>query len=154
MIYQDHEKPRASRIELWFDTVTEISIGVLPLVLVILGIGMMSFSPRRGSTPLFNSQIEARQYFKRIGIEYSAEVPIVLTSNSCPSCQSFQASLQELGIPFLTANIDASPGAASLFGTAQAQAGAGNLPQVILGDQLVNPAPYSVKLAVRRARER
>jgi glutaredoxin len=152
MIYHDYEKPHASKIELWFDTIMEISIGVLPLVLVVLGIGMMSFSPRRGATPLFSTQNEAREYYKGIGIEYSSEVPIVLTSNSCPSCQSFQASLQDLGIPFSIANIDANPGAASLFATAQAQAGARNLPQVVLGDHLINPAPYSVKLAVRRAK--
>lgn len=151
MIHHDHEKPHTSKLELWFDTAMEVSIGILPLALVVMGIGMMSFSPRQDSKPLFANQSEAQAYYKGIGMEYSPEVPVVLTSNSCPSCDTLQASLRDLGLPFSAGNIDTNPGAASLYAVTQAHGAPTGLPQVILGDRLVNPAPYSIKVAVRKA---
>lgn len=49
----DEPKPTSPRFVHIFDTVMEIAVSTLPLVLVVLGIGMMSFSPRRSTTPSF-----------------------------------------------------------------------------------------------------
>ncbi|MEY4669889.1 MAG: Glutaredoxin [Pseudomonadota bacterium] len=133
-----------------FETLMEISVSTLPLVLVVLGIGMMSFSPRRSSVPLFRSSEEAQQFYAHNGIQFSYDKPIVLVSSSCPSCSTFTGTLKELGIPFEEQNIEVNQGAAALHAQARKISGSQGLPQIVIGDQLVNPAPHSVKIALRR----
>ena len=134
----------------WFESIMEITIGILPLMLVVLGIGMMSFTPRRSSIPLFRSQEEALVFYQENGLTLSYEQPIVLIASSCKPCKTFTSSLKELGIPFVEHNIENNQAATALRNLAENVSGSNLLPQVVLGDQLVNPAPYSVKVALRR----
>jgi glutaredoxin len=133
-----------------FDTIMEIAVSTLPLLLVVLGIGMMSFSPRRSAVPLFRSHDEAQQFYVQNGLQFSFDTPIVLVASKCPTCSTLTGSLKELGIPFVEQNIDAHQGAAALRVQAEKVSGSTALPQVVLGDHLINPAPYSVKIALRR----
>ena len=146
------EEPKAKRARLAhiFDTIMEISVSTLPLVLVVLGIGMMSFSPRKSSVPLFRSAQEAQQFYAQNGMQFSYAKPIILVASTCPSCATLTGNLKELGIPFEEQNIDANLGAAALHVQAEKISGSHGLPQVVIGDQLVNPAPHSVKIALRR----
>jgi glutaredoxin len=146
----DDSKSTSPRFVHIFDTVMEIAVSTLPLILVVLGIGMMSFSPRRSAVPLFRSNDEAQQFFVQNGIQFSPDTPIVLVASKCPSCSTLTGSLRDLGIPFVEHNIDASQGAAALRVQAEKISGSTALPQVVLGDHLINPAPYSVKIALRR----
>lgn len=148
--HTEETKPRRGKISHLFDTVMEISVSTLPLVLVVLGIGMMSFSPRKSSVPLFSSSQEARQFYTQHGIQFSYQKPIVLVASTCPSCSSLTGTLKELGIPFEEQNIEANQGAAALLVQAEKISGSHQLPQVVIGDQLVNPAPHAVKIALRR----
>lgn len=136
-----------------FDTAMEIVVSTLPLVLVVLGIGMMSFSPRRSAVPLFRSNDEAQQFYVQNGLQFSYDTPIVLVASKCPTCSTLTGSLKELGIPYVEKNIDANQGAAALRSQAEKISGSSALPQVVLGDHLINPAPYSVKIALRRFAE-
>jgi glutaredoxin len=136
-----------------FDTMMEIVVSTLPLVLVVLGIGMMSFSPRRSAVPLFRSTAEAQQFFTENGLQFSSDTPIVLVASKCPTCSSLTGSLKQLGIPYVEQNIDTIVGAAALRAQAEKVSGSQALPQVVLGDHLINPAPYSVKIALKRAQK-
>jgi glutaredoxin len=149
----EEQQPTPRHIIHAFDTIMEIAVSTLPLVLVVLGIGMMSFSPRRSAVPLFPSSSEAQQFFSQNGIQFSYERPIVLIASACPSCGTLTGSLKELGIPFEEQNIDGNQGAAALRAQAERVSGSHALPQVVLGDQLVNPAPYSIKIALRRFKQ-
>ena len=145
------DQPRTPRhIVHAFDTIMEIAVSTLPLILVVLGIGMMSFSPRRSATPLFRSSTEAQAFFAQNGMQLSFEKPIVLVASTCPSCATLTSSLREHGIQFEEQNIDGNQAAAALRAQAERVSGTHTLPQVVLGDQLINPAPYSIKIALRR----
>jgi len=133
-----------------FDTVMEIAVSTLPLMLVVLGIGMMSFSPRRSAVPIFRSSDEAQQFYTQNGIQSSYGTPIVLVASACPTCASLTSSLKELGIPYVEQDINANQGAAALRAQAEKISGSRALPQVVLGDHLINPAPYSVRIALKR----
>ena len=149
-MHTEDQPPPPRHIVHAFDTVMEIAVSTLPLVLVVLGIGMMSFSPRRSATPLFTTPTEAQQFYSQNGIVFSYEKPIVLVASACPSCGTLTGSLKELGIPYEEHNIDSNQGAAALHSQAQKVSGSHTLPQVVLGDQLINPAPYSIKVALKR----
>lgn len=149
----EEQQPTPRHIAHAFDTIMEIAISTLPLVLVVLGIGMMSFSPRRSAVPLFRSPTEAQEFFAHNGMSMSYDKPIVLVASACPSCGTLTGSLKELGIPFEEQNIDANQAAAALRAQAERVSGSHSLPQVVLGDQLVNPAPYSIKVALRRLKK-
>jgi glutaredoxin len=149
-MHTEETKPKRGRLSHLFDTVMEISVSTLPLVLVVLGIGMMSFSPRKSSVPLFRSSEEAHQFYNANGIQFSYQKPIILVASTCPSCSNLTGTLRELGIPFEERNIEANQGAAALLAQAGKISGTRSVPQVVLGDQLVNPAPHSVKIALRR----
>ncbi len=149
-MHTEETKQAPRRFSHAFDTIMEIAVSTLPLVLVVLGIGMMSFSPRRSSVPLFRSTQEAQQFYAENGIDFSYQKPIVLVASSCPSCSTLTDTLKELGIPFEEHNIEVNRGAAALHAHADKISGSQSLPQVVLGDQLVNPAAHSVKIALRR----
>ena len=134
----------------WLETTTELAVGILPLALVILGIGMMSFAPKQSSVPLFRSIFEAKEFYKRHELVFSYEQPMVIVSKSCSTCPTLTASLRELSIPFVEVTSESSPGVLALQAHAREISGNPNLPHVILGDQLVNPAPYSIKVALKR----
>ncbi len=149
-MHTEENKPQRGRSSHIFETIMELSVSTLPLVLVVLGIGMMSFSPRKSAVPLFRSQEEAQQFYNHNGIRFSNEKPIVLVASKCPSCSTFTGTLRDLGIPFDEQNVETDQGAAALLAQAGKISGARSLPQVVLGDHLVNPAPHSVKIALRR----
>lgn len=152
-MHTEDSKKTAPRFVHVFDTMMEILVSTLPLVLVVLGIGMMSFSPRRSAVPLFRSSDEAQLFFTQNGMQFSPDTPIVLVASSCPTCSSLTGSLKELGIPFVEQNIDTAQGAAALQAHAEKISGSKALPQVVLGDHLINPAPYSVKIALKRVQK-
>lgn len=149
-MHTEDSKRTSPRLVHIFDTIMEIVVSTLPLVLVVLGIGMMSFSPRRSAVPLFRSVDEAQVFFTQNGLQFSPDIPIVLIASKCPTCSSLTGSLKELGIPFVEQNIETIQGAAALKAQAEKISGSKALPQVVLGDHLINPAPYSVKIAMRR----
>jgi glutaredoxin len=149
-MHAQETKPTRARFSHLFDTVMEISVSTLPLVLVVLGIGMMSFSPRRSSVPLFRSSQEAQQFYAQNGMRFSYEKPIVLVASTCSTCSTLTGTLKELGIPFEEHDVQTEQGAAALIKQAIKVSGTQTLPQVVIGDHLVNPAPHSVKIALRR----
>jgi glutaredoxin len=149
-MHTEETKESSRRFSHAFDTMMEISISTLPLVLVVLGIGMMSFAPRKSSTPLFRSSEEAQQFYSNNGMRFSYDKPIVLVTSTCPSCSTLMGSLKELGIPFEERNIEGNQAAAALHAQAGKVSGSKAVPQIIIGDQLVNPAPHSVKIALRK----
>ena len=149
-MHTEETRPKKARFSHVFDTIMEISVSTLPLVLVVLGIGMMSFSPRKSSVPLFRSSHEAQQFYAQNGIRFSYQKPIVLVRSACPTCATLTGTLKELGIPFEEHDIESGQGAAALVQQAMKVSGTQSLPQVVIGDQLVNPAPHSVKIALRR----
>jgi glutaredoxin len=110
----------------------------------------MSFSPRKSSVPLFRSTQEAQQFYTQNGVPFSYAKPIILVGSACTTCSTLTGSLKELGIPFDEQNVEASQWAAALHTQAEKISGARSLPQVVIGDQLVNPVPHSVKIALRR----
>ena len=128
----------------------EVAVSVLPLVLVVLGIGMMSFTPSKSTTPLFHSQEEAQAFFNGNGMNISFTQPIVLISSSCASCNELTEALSEINAPYVVQNIESSTSGAALHTVASKVSGSDALPQVILGDQLVTPRAYAVKVALRR----
>ena len=149
-MHTEETKPKRARFAHLFDTMMEISVSTLPLVLVVLGIGMMSFSPQKSSVPLFKTTQEAQQFYTQNGIQFSYAKPIILVASTCASCSTLTGNLKELGIPFEEQNIDANQGAAALRVQAEKISGSHALPQVVIGDHLVNPVPHSVKIALRR----
>lgn len=134
----------------WLETLMEVTVSAAPLVLVVLGIGMMSFAPRRSSVPLFRSTVEAEQFYQQNGMSLSYKQPLILVSSKCSKCDELKASLNEIGIPFVEQNIEVNNVGTSLHGFATKISGSENLPQVVLGDQLVHPAPYSIRVALKR----
>ena len=149
-MHTEETKPKKARFSHAFDTIMEISVSTLPLVLVVLGIGMMSFSPRKSSVPLFRSSQEAQQFYAQNGMRFSYDKPIILVASACPTCSTLTGTLKELGIPFEEHDIESERGAAALVQQAIKVSGTQSLPQVVIGDQLVNPSPHSVKIALRR----
>ncbi len=149
-MHTEENKPKRGRLTHLFDTMMEISVSTLPLVLVVMGIGMMSFSPRKSSVPLFRSAGEAQQFYTQNGIQFSYQKPIILVASTCTSCANLTGTLKDLGIPYEEHNIEANQGAAALLAQAGKISGSHSVPQVVIGDQLVNPAPHSVKIALRR----
>jgi len=149
-MHTEETKQKKARFSHLFDTIMEISVSTLPLVLVVLGIGMMSFSPRKSSVPLFRSSQEAQQFYAQNGMRFSYEKPIILVAAACSTCSNLTGTLKELGIPFEEHDIESEQGAAALVQQAMKVSGTQSLPQVVIGDQLVNPAPHSVKIALRR----
>jgi len=152
-MHTEDSKKTTPRFVHVFDTVMEILVSTLPLVLVVLGIGMMSFSPRRSAVPLFQSTEEAQLFFTQNGMQFSPDTPIVLVASKCPACSTLTGSLKDLGIPFVEHNIDTTPSAAVLRSQAEKVSGSKALPQIVLGDHLINPAPYSVKIALKRVQK-
>jgi glutaredoxin len=148
--HTEETKPKRGHLSHLFDTIMEISVSTLPLVLVVLGIGMMSFAPRKSSVPIFRSTQEAQQFYTENGMQFSYSKPIVLVASTCQSCSNFTGRLKELGIPFEEQSIEVNQGAAALHLQAKTVAGSNTLPQVVIGDQLVNPVPHAVKIALRR----
>lgn len=134
----------------WLETLMEVTVSAAPLVLVVLGIGMMSFAPRRSSVPLFPSSVEAAQFYQQNGMSLSYKQPIILVSSKCAKCDELKASLNEIGISFVEQNIEVNNVGSSLHGFATKISGSESLPQVVLGDQLVHPAPYSIRVALKR----
>lgn len=128
----------------------EVAVSVLPLVLVVLGIGMMSFTPSKSTTPLFHSSEEAQAFFSGNGMSISFNQPIVLISGSCPSCKELTDALTQINAPYVVQDIESSSSGAALHTVASKVAGSDALPQVVLGDQLVTPRAYAVKVALRR----
>ncbi len=134
----------------WFETLMEIAVSTAPLVLVVLGIGMMSFAPRRSSVPLFRSPADAEQFYQQNGMTLSYNQPLILVESKCSKCDELKASLNEIGIPYVEQNIEVNGVGNSLHGFATRVSGSEKLPQVVLGDQLVHPAPYSIRVALKR----
>ena len=134
----------------WFESCVEVAVSVLPLMLVVLGIGMMRFTPSKSTTPLFHSPEEAQAFFNGNGIDVSNNKPIVLISSSCPSCTELTDALTQINAPFVVQNVESSSTGAALHTVASKVSGSEALPQVILGDQLVTPRAYAVKVALRR----
>jgi glutaredoxin len=83
-------------------------------------------------------------------MRFSYEKPIILVAAACSTCSNLTGTLKELGIPFEEHDIESEQGAAALVQQAMKVSGTQSLPQVVIGDQLVNPAPHSVKIALRR----
>lgn len=133
------------------DTLMGVTVSTLPLILVVLGIGMMSFAPRRSTVPLFRSPSEAQEFYQQHDLQLSYEQPIIIVESACPSCSSLTTALKDLGISFIEQSIDGGNRVAlALRAQAGKVSGSQDLPQVVLGDQLINPAPHSVKIALRR----
>lgn len=133
-------------------TISQVVGGVVPLVLVVLSIGMMSFAPRRSSLPLFLSSSEARLFYQSNHLAFSYDQPIVLVESACPKCDDLTKSLRKLQIPFVEHNIDRNPGALALREQVSRVSGSQTLPMIVLGDQMITPAPYSLKVALRQLR--
>lgn len=146
---QNQDIPSPSRTN-WFESFVEVAVSVLPLVLVVLGIGMMSFTPGKSTTPLFRSTDEAQAFFSENGLNMSFNQPVVLIRSSCPSCEELTNALTQIKAPFVVQNVDSSTSGAALHTLASKVSGSKDLPQVILGDQLVTPRAYAVKVALRR----
>jgi glutaredoxin len=149
---EDTEQPRQEQKgrSNWFETLMELTVSTAPLVLVVLGIGMMSFAPRRSSVPLFRSHTEAEQFYNQNGMTLSYNQPVILVASKCTKCDDLKASLNEIGIPYVEQNIEGTQIGSALHGFATRVSGSEKLPQVVLGDQLVHPAPYSIRIALRR----
>jgi glutaredoxin len=146
----DNQDLPSSAPSQWFESFMEVAVSVLPLVLVVLGIGMMSFTPSKSTTPLFHSPDEAQAFFNGNGMAMSFTQPIVLISSSCASCKELTDALTDIHAPYVVQNIDSSTSGAALHTGASKVSGSEALPQVILGDQLVTPRAYAVKVALRR----
>ena len=82
---EDTEQPRQEQKgrSNWFETLMELTVSTAPLVLVVLGIGMMSFAPRRSSVPLFRSHTEAEQFYNQNGMTLSYNQPVILVASKC-----------------------------------------------------------------------
>lgn len=146
----EHSKSQLEERRHWFETVMEVTVSTAPLILVVLGIGMMSFAPRRSAVPLFHSQQEAQEFYAHNGMNFSYEYPVLITASSCAKCDELKASLKEIGVQFVEQNVDNNAPASNLHSIATRVSGSEKLPQVVLGDQLVYPAPYSIRVAMRR----
>ena len=146
---QNQEIPSSAPTN-WFESFVEVAVSVLPLVLVVLGIGMMSFTPSKSTTPLFRSADEAQAFFSGNGMDMSFNQPIVLVNSSCDSCNELTNALTQINAPFVVQNVESSTSGAALHTLASKVSGSNALPQVILGDQLVTPRAYAVKVALRR----
>lgn len=149
--------PRGLTRERSSETVTPRTVcqtvgGVVPLVLVVLSIGMMSFAPRGSSLSLFHSASEARLFYQSNHLTFSYNQPIVLVESECLKCDDLTKSLRKLQIPFVEHNIERNPGALALREQVSRVSGSKTLPMIVLGDQMITPAPYSLKVALRQLR--
>ncbi len=144
----DQQRMRATPGIVW-----QVVGGVIPLMVVVMGIGTMSIAPRKSSLRLFPSAKEARSFYESNHLSFSFNQPLVLVESNCSACDELTNSLQQLQIPFIEGNIERTPSVLALRRHAGRLAGSSTLPMVILGDQLIDPSPNSVKVALRQLRK-
>ena len=63
----EHTQSQFEERRHWFETLMEITVSTAPLILVVLGIGMMSFAPRRSAVPLFTLNKRLKSFTLRTG---------------------------------------------------------------------------------------
>jgi hypothetical protein len=130
--------------------ILEVSSTIVPVVVLVLGIGMMRFMPSSPATPIFKSQDEAQAFFRDYNLAFKPEMPLLLSSNNCATCESVRASLLQDKVLFVEQNIDTNPGAGALFARVRKLTGDPTVPRVIVGRKVVSSNSTAIKLALKR----
>jgi glutaredoxin len=141
---QLHSRPQENRVVRVLNALAEGTATVIPLVALVLGIGMIRLIPPHAATPLFSSDQEAAAFFKEHGLSGPIEEPIMLVSSVCFECNAVRNDLYSNGVGFDEVDITSSYGAA-LYEQAKAVSASDELPQIIIGTNLVKPDASSVK---------
>lgn len=130
--------------------ILEVSSTIVPVLVLVLGIGMMRFMPLSPTTPIFNSEEEAQAFFKDFNLLVKPDVPLLLSSNNCKGCADFRQSLLAERIIFVEQNADIHPGAGMLLSRVRKLTSDPTVPKIILGRRVIAPNIAAVKLALTR----
>jgi hypothetical protein len=127
----------------------EVSSTIVPVLVLVLGIGMMRIFPHSPSMAVFSSQSEAEAFFADYQIEFRPKAAVIVASKNCRRCNDLRESLVRQNIPHTELNMDVVPGAAQLFSRIQKLTGDPELPKVLVGTRLVPANPIAIKSATK-----
>lgn len=130
--------------------ILEVSSTVVPVLVLILGIGMMRFMPASPAMPVFNTDEEAQAFYDDYQLLVKPGVPLLLSTSTCKGCAEFRQALLNEHIPFMEQNADLHPGAGLLLNRVRKLTSDPSVPKVILGRKVVAPSVAAVKLALKR----
>jgi hypothetical protein len=130
--------------------ILEVSSTVVPVLVLILGIGMMRFMPASPAMPVFNTDEEAQAFFNDYNLIVKPGVPLLLSTNTCKGCAEFRQALLNERIVFAEQNADQHPGAGLLLTRVRKLTADPTVPKIIIGRKVVAPNVAAVKLALQR----
>jgi hypothetical protein len=130
--------------------ILEVSSTIVPVLVLILGIGMMRFIPASAAVPVFNTDQEAQAFFNDYSLLVKPGVPLLLSTNTCKGCAEFRQALLNEKIAFIEQNADLHPGAELLLNRVRKLTSDPSVPKIIIGRKVVAPSIAAVKLALKR----
>jgi len=127
------------RLMYLLDVAAEHGQTALPILLLVMGIGLVNILPPQVTRSYYSSTTERQQLAMRHGVTLLDEVVYIVSNQKCSDCTKLAGQLQEANIPFELIDHETSPMGDELYKRAIKVWGDKTLPQVIIGLDTVEP---------------